>query len=89
MKPEPIVEQPAEPEPGQWRQWTLHGDGTESWVMREPAADPAAEETRKEPREAAERGEPISDVKPPPNFEPDPLDVPLRGLESDETKAVQ
>lgn len=38
---------------------------------------------------AGERGEPLCDIKPPPGFSPDPLDVPLRPLTADETKAVQ
>ena len=37
----------------------------------------------------AEHGEPPSDIKPPPSFDPDPLDLPLRPLTVDETKTVQ
>ena len=82
---EPIVPRPeeaAEPQPETIaaervaREETLGGDRGD--ILVEPVAETQAE-----------RGEPLSDIKPPPNFDPDPLDVPLRPLAVDETKTVQ
>ena len=63
----------------------------EEALQRPVFADTTPDEPEEvaDPAPVAERGEPISDINPPPDFEPDPLDTPLRPLDADTTKMVQ